>query len=282
MVKAKKAFALVQAPKNYEATINSIKESAYEMYYTYKYTENQVQVAKDNLDRTQALYNSTLLKYKLGTVSKLDTLNAETSLNTAKDDYNSAVNGLEQVKLNFNLFMGYDLQQKLTLKDSLSDIALPSKTLDVAIKEALTNRNEISEANYNVQMSELALNDVKAYPKSSATYKNASIALMMAQEAQKTAPATVEIDVRTKYMDMMQKYQAVKSGKVSYENSKETARLGQLQYDSGVITITDLSGIMLNSFSTQQAYYKAMLDYNLAVNKYDLASGVGTETAAVN
>ncbi|MBN7774056.1 TolC family protein [Clostridium aminobutyricum] len=281
MLQANKAYGLVQAPKNYEATINSIKAKAYEMYYTYKYTEAQVQVAKDNLDRSQAVYNSTMLKYKLGTVSKLDTLNAETTLNTAKDQYNLAVNGLEQVKLNFNLFMGYNIHQKLTLTDSLSDIALPSKTLDTSIQEALTNRNEISEANYNVQMTQLALNNVKDYPSSSATYQNAKVALMMAQEAQKTEPSKIEIDVRTKYMDMVQKHEAVKSGKVSYDNSKETVRLGQLQYDSGVITITDLSGIMLNAFQTQQEYYKAMLDYNLAVDQYNLASGVGTATATI-
>lgn len=87
MLQANRDFGNKQAPKNYEASINKLKSQTYEMYYNYKYTEAQVQVAKDNLDRTQAIYNSTMLKFKLGTVSKLDTLTAETSLNTAKDNY---------------------------------------------------------------------------------------------------------------------------------------------------------------------------------------------------
>lgn len=281
MLQANRAFGNIQAPKNYEASLNKLKSQTYEMYYNYKYTEAQVQVAKDNLTRTQAIYNSTMLKYKLGTVSKLDTLTAETTLNTAKDNYALAVNGLEQIKMNFNLFMGYNIHQKITLTDNLTALGFPKKTVEESIKEALVNRNEISGANYNAQMSQYALDNVKAYPKSSATYLGAQSTLLMAQEAAKTAPEKVEIDIRTKYMDMKQKYDAVNSGKISYENSKEASRLGQLQYDSGVITVTDLSGINLNTFNTQQTYYKAILDYNLAVDAYNLASGIGTEPATI-
>ncbi len=281
MLQANRDYGNKQAPKNYEASINKLKSQTYEMYYNYKYTEAQVQVAKDNLDRTQAIYNSTMLKFKLGTVSKLDTLTAQTTLNTAKDKYTLAVNGFEQMKMNFNLFMGYNLHQKVALTDSLTALAFPTKSVDDAIKDALVNRNEINEANYNAEMAAYALDNVKAYPKSSATYLSAKSTLLMAQEGAKNAPGKIEMDVRTKYMDMKQKYEAVTSGKVSYENSKEASRLGQLQYDSGVITVTDLSGINYNTFNMQQDYYKAILDYNLAVNAYNLASGIGTEGATI-
>ncbi len=281
MLQESRKFANEQAPRNYEASINKLKSDTYEMYYNYKYTEVQVQVAKDNLTRAQSIYNSTLLKYKLGTVSKLDTLNAETTLNTAKDDYSLAINAFEQIKMNFNLFMGYNIHQKVTLTDNLTALAFPSKTVDTAIKEALTNRNEIYGANFSANIATYLLNDVKAYPKGSATYRSARISLLRAQEAVELTPGKVEIDVRTKYMDMKQKYDAVTSGKVSYENSKEASRLAQLQYDSGVITVTDLSGINLTTFNTQQAYYKAILDYNIAVNAYNLASGLGVETVSI-
>jgi len=281
MLQESRKFINEQAPRNYDASINKLKSQTYEMYYNYKYTEAQVQVAKDNLTRAQNIYNSTMLKYKLGTVSKLDTLTAETSLNTAKDNYTLAVNGFEQIKMNFNLFMGYNIHQKATLTDSLTALPFPSKTVDVSVKEALINRNDIHGANYSAIMAEYLLNDVKAYPPSSATYRSARIALLMAQESAELTPGQIEIDVRTKYMDMKQKYDAVTSGKISYENSKEASRLGQLQFESGVITVTDLSGINLNTFNIQQDYYKAILDYNIAVNAYNLSSGIGTETISI-
>ncbi|WP_312647400.1 TolC family protein [Aminipila sp.] len=281
MLEANRTFGNIQAPKNYDASINNLKSQTYEMYYNYKYTEAQVQVAKDNLTRTQAIYTSTMLKFKLGTVSKLDTLTAETNLNTAKDKYALAVNGFEKMKMNFNLFMGYNIHQKVTLTDSLTALSFPTKAVDEGVKEALINRNEINGANYNAEMAQYALNNVKAYPSSSATYLGAKSTLLMAQEGVKTAPEKVEVDVRTKYMDMKQKYDAVTSGKVSYENSKEASRLAQLRFDSGVITVTDLSGINIDTFDTQQAYYKAILDYNLAVNAYNLSFGIGTEAVSI-
>nr|WP_315023621.1 TolC family protein [uncultured Aminipila sp.] len=281
MLQESRKFANDQAPRNYDAAINKLKCDTYEMYYNYKYTEVQVQVAKDNLTRSQAIYNSTMLKFKLGTVSKLDTLNAETTLNKAKDEYTLAFNAFEQIKMNFNLFMGYNIHQKVTLTDSLAALTFPSKTVDAAVKEALTNRNEIYGANYSASIATFLLNDVKAYPTGSATYRSARISLLRAQESVEQTPGKIEVDVRTKYMDMKQKYDAVISGKVSYENSKEASRLAQLQYDSGVITVTDLSGINLTTFNTQQAYYKAILDYNIAVNAYNLATGLGVEAVPI-
>ncbi len=274
-------FANSQAPKNYDATMNALKHQTYEMYYNYKYVESQVQVAKDNLTRVQNVYSSTMLQYKVGKVSKLDTLTAETNLNEAKDNYQKAVNGFEQMKMSFNMFMGYNIHQPVTLTDSLTALAFPTKSIDTAIKEALSNRNEIVGAKYRTEITTIAFNNVKNYPSSSSTYKKAQVAVKMAEEALKSAPGKVEIDVRTKYMDMKQKYEAVQFGKISYENSKEASRLGQLQFENGFITVTDLSGINLNTFNTQQAYYKAILDYNLSVLAYELASGFGVEPATI-
>lgn len=277
-----KKFAGTQAAKNYEASMNSIKQTTYEQYYTYKYVEAQVQMAKDNLNRVQKTYDNTMLKYQVGSASKLDTLTAQTNLNSAKNAYTQAVNGFEQMKMGFNIFMGYNIAQKVTLTDSLTAVALPTKTVDASVADALKNRNEIAQAEYQANMAKLNLDTYKGYPKSSAKYKKAEVALKMAEQGLASAPGTVEMDVRTKYMDMKQKYDAVNYAKTAWENAKETARIGQLQYDNGSMTLTDLSGANLAEFSAQQDYYKAILDYNLAATAYELCSGVGTSTATIS
>lgn len=277
-----KKFAGTQAAKNYEASMNSIKQTTYEQYYTYKYIEAQVQMAKDNLNRVQKTYDNTMLKYQVGSASKLDTLTAQTNLNSAKNAYTQAVNGFEQMKMGFNIFMGYNIAQKVTLTDSLTAVALPTKTVDASVSDALKNRNEIAQAEYQANMAKLNLDTYKGYPKSSAKYKKAEVALKMAEQGLASTPGTVEMDVRTKYMDMKQKYDAVNYAKTAWENAKETARIGQIQYDNGSLTLTDLSGANLAEFSAQQDYYKAILDYNLAATAYELCSGVGTSTAAIS
>ena len=122
---------------------------------------------------------------------------------------------------------------------------------------------------------------VDDYPHSAATYKKAKVAYDMAILALKNVPGAIEMDVRTKYAAMKQNYDAVNASKKNLENTKEVARIGQLQYDTGFITITDLSGMNLAVYNAQQTYNKAVLDYNLAVTDYYQCATVGLKGADI-
>jgi len=281
ILKLQKEFAVTQGPRNYEAEINKLKSDTLENYFTLKELENQVQIAKDNLALKEKLLKNTELKYKLGTVAKSDVLQAETSVYEAKDGLTAAQNGLNAMKMGFNQFMGFDLMQNVALTDTIKEIPMSQKTLAAAIKDALANRNEIKEAEFQVKVSTLNLNSYKAYPMSSSKYINAKMSMLMAETNKKNAPLTVESDVRTKYMTMNEKYSAVQTGKKAVENAKETERLAQLQYDAGMATLSDVEAAQLNYYNKQLEYSKTLLEYNLAVNAYNLASTVGTDSASL-
>lgn len=281
MANANREFSATQGPRNYEAEINSLKSSTLENYYTLKELERQVEIARENLDLKEKLLANTQLKYKLGTVSKNEVLEAELAVNEAKDSLISATNGLNKMKMSFNQFMGYNLMQNVALTDEIKEIPLSTKSLTDSIKDALVKRNEIHEAAFNLNIATLNLNSYYEYPKSSSKYIAAQMSLLMAQTASDNAPLTVEIDVRDKYMKMNEKYAAVQTGKKSVENSKESLRLLQLQYDAGMATLSDVEGAQLNYYNKQLAYSKALLEYNLAVDDYNLSSTVGTETATI-
>ena len=83
-------------------------------------------------------------------------------------------------------------------------------------------------------------------------------------------------------MAMNAKYSAVQTGKKSIENAKETARLTQLQYDAGLATLSDVDTAQLAYYNEQLDYSKTLLEYNLAVNAYELSSTVGVEAATIN
>ncbi len=280
MAKVAKAYATTQGPKNYQAEINKLKSDTLKNYYTVKEYETRVQIATDNLAIKETLLSNTQLKYKLGTVSKNDVLKAEVAVNEAKDTLTITTNALNSLKMGFNQFMGYDLMQNVSLTDTVSEISLSSITLQNAITSALKNRNEIAEAVYKLEMAKLNAETYKAYPKTSSKYMNAQMNILLAETANKNAPLTVEADVRTKYMAMNEKYSNVQTGKISVENSKETARLVQLQYDSGLATLTDVQEAQLGYYNAQVSYSNALLEYNLAVDDYELSSGVGVTAAS--
>lgn len=281
MLKANRTYATAQGPKNYEAELNNLKTDTLKNYYSLKELENQEKIAKDNLALSEKLLANTRLKYKLGTVAKNDVLKAEISANEAKDQYMAAENGLKTMKMGFNQFMGYDLMQNVTLTDVIKEVPLSTKTLDDSIKSALANRNEMFEAAYKLEIANLNFKNYSAYPKNSSKYIKAEMGVLMAETGNKNAPLSIESDVRNKYMEMNQKYSAVQTGKKSVENAIETVRLAQLQYDAGMATLSDVEGAQIASFNTQLAYSKTLLEYNLAVNAYNLSSGVGVDVAMI-
>lgn len=274
-------FASTQSSRNYEAEINKLKNDMFNSYYSLKEFENQLKIAKDNLALKEKLLSNTQLKYKLGTVAKNDVLKAEISLNEAKDQSVEASNGFYAKKMLFNHSLGYDIMQNTALTDTIKEIPLPQKTLKDSIQSALKNRNEIAEASYNLQVAKLASKKYLAYPSNSAKYVDAQLNILKAETAVKNAPAQIEMDVRNKYMEMNQKYAAVQTGKKSVENAKETARLAQLQYDTGMATLSDVDNAQLGYYNAQLNYSKALLGYNLAVNAYNLCSGVGIDAAGI-
>jgi outer membrane protein TolC len=280
ILRIQQEFAKTQADRDYQAEINKLKNDTLENYYTLKELENQVQIAKDNLALKEKLLSNTQLKFKLGTVSKSDVLKAETSVFEAKDSLLAAQNGYNKMKMGFNQFMGYALMQNVTLTDSITEIALPEKTLAASIKDALSNRNEIKEAAYNLKVATLNLNNYKAYPGSSSKYVKAKMSMLMAETAHTNAPLTVESDVRNKFMAMNAKYSAVQTGKKAVENAKETERLTRLQYDAGMATLSDVETAQLGLYNEQLGFSKTLLQYNLAVNDYVLSSSVGAPTSS--
>lgn len=281
MKQAMRDFAKSMIEPNNTARINKLHRDTFEQYYTLKNAETQVSIAKDNLAITQKLLTNSQLKLKLGTISKMDVLTAEMNVKTAKDSYKAAQDGLNSLKMAFNTSMNYPLMQDIALTDTINEVSLPATTLEDAIKSALTNRLELKEAAYNVQMAKLGMDNAKQYPSLSATYLNAQSAMLSAELGNTTTPKKVEMDIRTKYMSMMTAYQEVQSGKQNVSNAKETARLAQLQYDSGMTTVTTVQQANYSCYNAQLEQSKALLEYNLAVEDFKLAQGLGTAAATI-
>lgn len=275
-------YAGTQAEPNYQAELNKLKLDTLTNYYQLKQLEDLEKIAAESLSLKEKLFENTKLKYKLGTVSNSDVLQAESAVNKAKDDLLIAQNNLKNIKMAFNIFMGYDLMQNVILADSLKQVDLPTKSLASSIKDALVNRNEIRAAEFGLKFAELDFKLYKDYPKDSSSYLKKQLAVVQAEKLKKDSYSGIEMDVRSKYMDMQQKYAAIKTGIKTVDNAKEGLRLTQLQYDAGMTTLTAVNEAQIAYNQSQVALTNNMLDYNLAVEAYNYASSVGTTAAMIN
>ena len=279
--RALRDYAGKMADPNYQAELNKLQMDTMTNYYQLKQLEDLEKIAQETLDLKEKLLTNTQLKFKLGVVAKSDVLQAESAVNSAKDSLLTAQNNLRLKKMAFNTFMGYDLMRNVTLTDSLKQVDLPAKSMESSIKDALASRNEIKAANFGLNIANLTLDVYSSYPTNSSSYLKAKIAVVEAEKGVKDANDGIEMDVRGKYMDMQQKNTAIQSGQKIVENAKEGLRLVQLQYDAGMATLTDVNTAQIAYNQSEVALSNNMLDYNLAVEAYNYASGIGTTTAPI-
>lgn len=277
IIKMRRDFAKEQTDANFEAEMNQIEALTIETYYGVLQAEENLRIAKENLENQKTIYKNTLKKFELGTVAKVDTLMAETEVLTAENQVAAAETGVKSAKMNLNLLLGYDVMQEVVLTDELKMMEAPEGTLVEFIESAIENRNEIKGALLAAEIQEILLNNLKyRYPTNSSTYLKQQVAYNQAQKQADEAPAYIEMEIRMKYMDLQDKRRAVEGAKATLENAKEGYRLAAITYDAGMNTLADVQQALIRSYQAGQGLAKAINDYDLAVYAFNHAIGVGT------
>ncbi len=277
IIKMRRDFAKEQLEANYQAELNEIEAMTIQVYYGVLQAEENLKVSKDNLANQKTIYNNTMKKYKLGTVARVDTLTAETQVLQAENQVAVAETAVKNAKMNFNLLLGYDLMQKVTLTDALKIVEEPVGNLTGFIESALNNRNEIKGVALGAEVQEILLKGLEyRYPKNSSTYLKQESATLQARKTAEDAPIQIELDIRARYMDIADKKQAVAVAQAQLANAKEGYRLATISYDAGMNTLTDVQQAQITSFQAGQGVAKAITDYDLAVYNFNHATGVGT------
>ncbi len=274
-----KDYAKTIIEPNDKARHNALDLQSMEMYYNVKAAEEGLVTVRESYDLAQTIYSQTQKKYKLGTVSKVDLLNAELDLAEAKDKLTSTENSVKNARMGFNILFGYDLMQKVNLTDSIVAPTLPSITVEDAIASALINRNEIREAKYMEETATREFSAVTAYPAGSSKYLQGKLKYLGTKTACEMVPVTVEQDIRSQYDNMHQQYDTLQTSAKNVANATETLRLTQLQYNSGLVTYNTVQQVRMLYESALLGEAAARLNYALAVEKFNMSIDVGVKTA---
>lgn len=277
ILKLRRDFARDQLAANHQAERNQIEATTIQLYYGVLQADENLRIAKENLANQQKIYDNTLLKYKAGTVARVDTLTAETELLKAKNQAESATTMAKSARMNFNLLLGFDLMQEVALTDTLQKLALPEGTLTSFIEGALDNRNELKGAVFARDIQEILLTNLKyRYPTNSSTYLKQQVAFNQADKRATDAPSQIEMEIRVKHMELMDKERAVAQAEAVLANAKEGARLAVITFDAGMNTLTDVQSAQIGAYQAGLGLAAAITDYDLAVYAFRHATDVGT------
>ncbi|MEI8216407.1 MAG: TolC family protein [Eubacteriales bacterium] len=277
ILRLRSGFATAQGIKNFEAEQNTLKQETYNKYFSVLQTNDAVKINTENVAIQERILKNTNKKFDLGMVSKQEVLQAELGILNAKNSLTKMEEASTMAKMGFNSFLGYDVMQKLVLTDTLKAADLPDLKLNASIEAAKANRNEIKAAKFALDMQNfLMIKTEVRYPSSSATYLKQKAAVLSAEQTLRQSITGIEIEMRGKYMDVLQKHSSIDNGIASVAKSKELLRLAELSFQVGMNTLTDVQQVQVLCQSDELALSQAILDYNLALNAYNIAITSGT------
>lgn len=269
-------FSFANAERNYQATLEKIKSDLEGSYFGLIQAQEVQEINRLNLDLAKDLHEKTQKKYDLGLIAKQEVINSELNLVKAENEYSASEDTVKKAKMALNMQLGNDLMTKLKVKDKLVNREYEIESIADAIGKAFLNRNEIKASEFNYELQKLNTDiEEKRYGKITDTYKQLELALEETMRSLEDTKKMIEMEVRSNYLDVMQKKAGIKSAEKSVELSEEALRLTQLSYDVGMSVLTDVQSTQTTLMQAKLGLSKAILDYNLAILNFEDSIAVG-------
>lgn len=277
-----KNFAKANLETNYQAELNSIKKSAVQLFYSTLQAQEYHKVALEDLLAKQTTLNNVQKKYNLGVASKLDLMKAQNALTSAESSLISATASYNAAKMNFNMQLGYPLMQEVVLTEGVQASIDSPIDLTAALASAKENRNEVKVVEFAFSVQEALYNNATlTTSQTSSAYQKQKVAYLQAKQSALQIKDQMEMDVKIKFMGIVQKRFALFSAENTVALTKESYRISQLMYNAGMNTLADLmeSEVMYNQ--AKLGRISAASEYALALYDFEYASGVGTVRLAL-
>ena len=269
-------FAQEQADRNFEAAVNRIKRDAMAQYFSLAHAKENLRISLDNVAAQEALYRNTQSRFEVGVASRMEVLTAELALNQATVEAERSEIAYYNARMMFNIAFGYDLMQNIVITDALEEAPISEISLEDAVRKALENRNEIHGAIFDVQHFEYLRRETGSLvSRNSGTYRTVVAGQRAAQAAYESTPKQIEMEVRSRYLDMRQRSVELELGRANVVMAREAFRLANLQHEVGLITLAETHASLLAVYNAELFLNMTLLQYNLAILDYEIATTVG-------
>lgn len=276
----------------------------------------QLDVAEQSTKSAQAIVERSQGRFDAGLVVESDVLTAKVRLASRQQELIQARNNLEMAQAQLNTAMGLPLDSPFRLAEALAERTLPVPVLQEVEKQALANRPDLrriaSEEAAQHQSVAIAkssfgprVNAFAGWEMDSPTFvaggggnnwtggvevqldifqggaKRAELSRQRALEEKviamkQTASDGVRLEVRRAYFDLDASRQQVEVARAAIAQARESLRINQDRYESGLNTITDLLGAEDASRRSQTDYWEAVFRFHTGYANLELASGTLT------
>lgn len=270
-------FARANLEKNYQADLNKLELSIYQLYYQTLLAQESLKVTWENYVNKKNTLAMVQKKYSLGAASRLEVTTAENMLVAADKDLHDARGTWYAARMNFNLQAGYPLMANTVLTQEITPVAMPAVTLEEAIASAQKNRNEVGSIAFGLDVQSTLWEHIQLTksPKNS-EYQKQNIAYLQMKQASDNIGSQIELGLRADYLTLAKKKQAIGAADSTIALAASAYHIQQVSYELGACTLQDLNDTLANLNAAKLGKVSAVCDYNLAVQQYIFDMGVGT------
>ncbi|NLK65193.1 MAG: TolC family protein [Tissierellia bacterium] len=268
----------IELNKSRETLLLNIEKGVRELYYGVVLLEKTVGINQIKLDSANEQLRVVNLKFNNGSATKAEVLNAEMAVQKAKTDLDSAVDDLNLFKLNFLNLLNLPLDSKIVLTDTeLTYIPTKEVNLDEAIKKAFEERIEILTAENDLELQKIETHAYKAYYTSNLRqYKFVIEKLKDAELSVPQAYKDVELDIRSKHLNLVKAERALINADKTLEIAKEASRINKLLFDNGMATTLDVLNANEGLAGAEIQRYSSLVDYTLKKFVFDNSNILGS------
>lgn len=253
-----------------------IKLSVEQAYYKVLEDEQNLDVLNTSLELAQKAQSIAKVQFDKGMITEDQLLQAEIGVSGVNMQIDQAKATLEKDMLNLKRQLGLPLKSELKLETVFKVPDISGIDVEEGVESALKNRMEILEAKKDLDIKQQDFELIKKYYLDiTFQYKSGLLNLNTSQEKLKSAEQDVELDVRSKYLDMKSASSALPVLQMNVEKAQESLRLAQLRFENGLGTIVDVLNAQNTLLQNQLNLVKTQHGLNLAKINYEVATGIG-------
>jgi outer membrane protein TolC len=282
-------------------------------YYDVLLAAKQLEVAEQSAMTAQSIMDRSQARFDSGLTVESDLLTAKVRMAARQQEVIRARNKLEEARAELNTAMGVPVESPFQLNEGLAERTLPIPTLQDVEKRALTNRpdlkriaSEEAAQRQSVSMAKSSfgprVNAFAGWEMDNPTFlaggggnnwlggievqfdifqggaKRAELSRQRGLEEKvvalkQAASDAVRLEVRRAYYETDANRQQIEVARAAIAQAKESLRINQDRYETGLTTITDLLGAEDAARRSQTDYWETVYHFQTSYARLELASG---------
>jgi outer membrane protein len=150
---------LEKSQRNFTRAEHDIIYDVTAFFYRLFQAKKNVEITREKVNQTETSYNTAMNKYKAGLLAEVEVLQLELDLAASRNDLLNAERNFNEARDDFKILIGLDLSDDIDVVAELEYIPLEIDARG-AVEFAITNRPELLNAEADIQLRDLTVDEV--------------------------------------------------------------------------------------------------------------------------